>query len=131
MDELSRLYKIASMGDKPPEALATVLGNSLFGCFAYASYGGLVGAGRAPADGLDCAYIADVAVHRTTRAAASAPRSCAGCSRRLLAQTSQYKKTSQYKRTSQYKADQPVQEGLPPTPSLAPRPSTASSASCP
>src|SRR5262245_56145532 len=34
----------------------------MFTCFAYAG-GALVGAGRALADGLDCAYIADVAVH--------------------------------------------------------------------
>jgi Acetyltransferase (GNAT) family len=39
-----------------------VFGNSMFTCFAYAG-GALAGAGRALADGLDCAYIADVAVH--------------------------------------------------------------------
>ena len=60
--ELSRLYRIAPLGDKPPEALATVLGNSMFTCFVYAG-DVLAGAGRALADGLDCAYIADVAVH--------------------------------------------------------------------
>jgi GNAT superfamily N-acetyltransferase len=62
MEELSRLYRIAPLGDKPPEALATVFGNSMFMCFVYAG-DDLVGAGRALADGLDCAYIADVAVH--------------------------------------------------------------------
>jgi predicted GNAT family acetyltransferase len=60
--ELSRLYQIAPLGDKPPEALATVFGHSMFTCFVYAD-GVLVGAGRVLADGLDCAYIADVAVH--------------------------------------------------------------------
>jgi GNAT superfamily N-acetyltransferase len=60
--ELSALYRIAPLGDKPPEALATVFGNSMFMCFAY-SGGVLAGAGRALADGLDCAYLADVAVH--------------------------------------------------------------------
>jgi GNAT superfamily N-acetyltransferase len=60
--ELSALYRIAPLGDKPPEALATVFGNSMFTCFAY-SGGVLAGAGRALADGLDCAYLADVAVH--------------------------------------------------------------------
>jgi GNAT superfamily N-acetyltransferase len=60
--ELSALYRIAPLGDKPPEALATVFGNSMFRCFAY-SGGVLAGAGRALADGLDCAYLADVAVH--------------------------------------------------------------------
>ncbi len=61
-DELSNLYRIAPLGNKPPEALATVFGNSMFTCFAYAGRI-LVGAGRALADGLDCAYIADMAVH--------------------------------------------------------------------
>lgn len=60
--ELSNLYRIAPLGDKPPDALATVFGNSMFTCFVY--HGAtLAGAGRALADGLDCAYIADVAVH--------------------------------------------------------------------
>jgi len=62
MDELSSLYRIAPLGDKPPEALAAVFGNSMFMCFVYAG-DVLVGAGRVLADGLDCAYIADVAVH--------------------------------------------------------------------
>lgn len=62
LEELSRLYRIAPLGDKTPEALATVFGNSMFTCFAYAN-NGLSAAGRVLADGLDCAYIADVAVH--------------------------------------------------------------------
>lgn len=61
-DELSELYRLAPLGDKPPDALATVFGNSRFVCFVYTG-GALVGAGRVLADGLDCAYIADVAVH--------------------------------------------------------------------
>jgi GNAT superfamily N-acetyltransferase len=61
-DELSELYRLAPLGEKPPDALRTVFANSMFPCFAYAD-GRLVGAGRALADGLDCAYIADVAVH--------------------------------------------------------------------
>jgi predicted N-acetyltransferase YhbS len=61
-DELSTLYRIAPLGEKPPDALRTVFGNSMFVRFVYAD-DGLVGAGRAIADGLDCAYIADVAVH--------------------------------------------------------------------
>ena len=60
--ELSDLYRIAPLGDKPPDALATVFGNSMFTCFVYSGEM-LVGAGRVLADGLDCAYIADVAVH--------------------------------------------------------------------
>ena len=62
MAELSHLYKVAPLGDKPPEALRTVFGNSMFTCFVYAG-DQLVGAGRALADGRDCAYIADLAVH--------------------------------------------------------------------
>ena len=62
LDELSNLYRIAPLGDKPPAALATVFGNSMFTCFAYAGRL-LAGAGRVLADGLDCAYFADVAVH--------------------------------------------------------------------
>jgi len=60
--ELSELYRIAPLGIKPPDALATVFGHSMFVCFVYAG-DVLAGAGRALADGLDCAYIADVAVH--------------------------------------------------------------------
>jgi GNAT superfamily N-acetyltransferase len=60
--ELSALYRVAPLGDKPPESLRTVFGNSMFKCFVHEG-GRLVGAGRALADGLDTAYIADVAVH--------------------------------------------------------------------
>ena len=54
------------MSRKPPAALATVFGNSMFCCFGCqgaALADALAGAGRALADGLDCACIADVAVH--------------------------------------------------------------------
>jgi len=61
-NELAHLYRIAPLGDKSPEALATVFGNSMFRCFVCCG-GALVGAGRALADGVDCAYIGDVAVH--------------------------------------------------------------------
>ena len=59
---LSDLYRIAPLGNKPPEALAKVFTNSLFKCFVYAA-GALVGAGRALADGVDCAYLCDIAIH--------------------------------------------------------------------
>ncbi|MGF1431199.1 GNAT family N-acetyltransferase [Kitasatospora sp. LaBMicrA B282] len=62
LDELSHLYRVAPLGDKPPAELATVFGNSMFTCFVHAD-GALVGAGRALADGVDCAYIGHVAVH--------------------------------------------------------------------
>jgi GNAT superfamily N-acetyltransferase len=61
-DDLSELYRVAPLGIKPASTLATVFPNSMFKCFVFAD-GLLVGAGRAVADGLDCSYIADVAVH--------------------------------------------------------------------
>jgi GNAT superfamily N-acetyltransferase len=60
--ELSALYRIAPLGEKPPQDLAMVFSNSRFTCFVY-SGDALVGVGRALSDGLDCSYIADVAVH--------------------------------------------------------------------
>jgi GNAT superfamily N-acetyltransferase len=60
--ELSELYRLAPLGDKPPDRLAVVFGNSMFCCLVRHGER-LVGAGRALADGLDAAYIADVAVH--------------------------------------------------------------------
>jgi GNAT superfamily N-acetyltransferase len=62
LDELSNLYRIAPLGEKPPDVLATVFTNSMFKCFVYTD-AKLIGAGRALADGADCAYMADVAVH--------------------------------------------------------------------
>jgi GNAT superfamily N-acetyltransferase len=61
-DELSELYRVAPLGTKPPDALRTVFGNSRFHVFVR-SGGALVGAGRVLADGVDVAYVADVAVH--------------------------------------------------------------------
>lgn len=60
--ELSHLYKIAPLGDKPADNLETVFGNSLYKCFVRES-GRLVAVGRVLADGIDCAYLCDVAVH--------------------------------------------------------------------
>lgn len=61
-DELSELYKIAPLGEKKPEDLKKAFGASMFKCFAYCE-GKLVAVGRALADGVDCSYICDVAVH--------------------------------------------------------------------
>ena len=61
-NELSSLYRVAPLGDKPPDRLKVVFSNSLFKCFVFDD-GKLVGAGRALADGADCAYLCDVAVH--------------------------------------------------------------------
>jgi len=61
-EELSQLYKIAPLGHKPPEALKLAFSNSLYRCFVR-EQGRLVGVGRALADGVDCSYICDIAVH--------------------------------------------------------------------
>jgi len=60
--ELTELYRVAPLGEKNPEDLKVVFTNSRFKCFVY-SEGRLIGAGRALADGLDCSYICDVAIH--------------------------------------------------------------------
>ena len=60
--ELSELYRKAPLGVKSPKDLETVFSNSRFKCFVYEN-DELVGVGRALADGFDCSYIADVAVH--------------------------------------------------------------------
>lgn len=61
-EELSNLYRMALLGDKRPDALRVVFSNSIFKCFVYGN-GMLAGAGRALADGADCSYLCDVAVH--------------------------------------------------------------------
>ena len=61
-DVLSNLYRIAPLGEKKPADLKVVFSNSLFKCFVYEG-GKLIGAGRALADGMDCSYICDIAVH--------------------------------------------------------------------
>lgn len=61
-EELSHLYRIAPLGQKDPSDLRISFSNSMFKCFVYDS-GRLIAAGRALADGKDCSYICDVAVH--------------------------------------------------------------------
>jgi ribosomal protein S18 acetylase RimI-like enzyme len=61
-DKLSHLYLIAPLGQKSPADLKVSFSNSMFKCFVYDS-GKLIAAGRALADGVDCSYICDVAVH--------------------------------------------------------------------
>ncbi|MDO9258465.1 MAG: GNAT family N-acetyltransferase [Polaromonas sp.] len=60
-NELSALYLAAPLGNKKPADLKTVFTNSMFRCFVYED-DKLVGVGRALADGVDCAYICDIAV---------------------------------------------------------------------
>ncbi len=61
-NELSELYRIAPIGEKFPDDLEIVFSNSRFKCFIF-SDSRLIAVGRALADGLDCSYICDVAVH--------------------------------------------------------------------
>ena len=61
-DELSHLYLIAPLGQKSPADLRLSFSNSMFKCFVYDS-GKMIAAGRALADGVDCSYICDIAVH--------------------------------------------------------------------
>ena len=61
-NELSNLYKIAPLGDKPPSMLKTAFTNSAFSYFVYDNKR-LVGVGRALADGVDSAYLCDIAIH--------------------------------------------------------------------
>ena len=60
--ELSELYRIAPLGNKPAEHLKRAFTNSMFKCFVFED-GVLVGAGRAIADGVDCSYLCDIIVH--------------------------------------------------------------------
>jgi ribosomal protein S18 acetylase RimI-like enzyme len=61
-EELSTLYRIAPLGDKKAADLAVAFSNSRYRCFVFKG-ALLIGAGRALADGIDCSYICDVAVH--------------------------------------------------------------------
>jgi ribosomal protein S18 acetylase RimI-like enzyme len=60
--ELSTLYRIAPLGDKKPDDLKLAFSNSMYKCFVFDDRV-LVGAGRAVADGIDCSYLCDVAIH--------------------------------------------------------------------
>ena len=59
---LSTLYRIAPLGEKHPNDLEKVFSNSMYTYFVYDN-DSLIGAGRVLADGVDCAYLCDVAVH--------------------------------------------------------------------
>jgi ribosomal protein S18 acetylase RimI-like enzyme len=58
---LSDLYRAAPLGEKKPQDLETAFTNSLFKCFIFDKEN-LIGVGRTLADGIDCAYICDIAV---------------------------------------------------------------------
>ncbi len=59
---LSHLYRIAPLGEKKAADLEVSFSNSRYMCFVFDG-ATLIGAGRALADGVDCAYICDLAVH--------------------------------------------------------------------
>ena len=60
--DLSHLYEIAPLGEKKVENLQTAFSNSMYKCFIY-DHKKIIGVGRALADGIDCSYICDIAVH--------------------------------------------------------------------
>ena len=59
--ELQALYDAAPLGKKNAADLKVAFGNSRYRCFVR-EQGRLVGVGRALADGVDCAYLCDIAV---------------------------------------------------------------------
>ena len=61
-NELTALYHAAPLGNKKASELKVVFTASMFKRFVY-NAGHLVAAGRVLADGVDCAYHCDVAVH--------------------------------------------------------------------
>ncbi|MCP4178887.1 MAG: GNAT family N-acetyltransferase [bacterium] len=61
-DELVELYRIAPLEEKNLEDLKLSFSNSMFKCFAFDN-NKVVGVGRALADGRDCSYICDIAIH--------------------------------------------------------------------
>lgn len=60
-NELEALYRAAPLGNKNAADLKVAFGNSRYVCTAREA-GRLVGVGRVLADGVDCAYVCDVAV---------------------------------------------------------------------
>ena len=90
-DELSTLYRVAPLGDKPPDALRTVFGNSRFVTFVYDGDDARrrrAGAGRR----------ARLRLHRRRRRAPGPPgsRARAGDHRDLVAQSAGHKKIILY-----------------------------------
>lgn len=59
---MSNLYRIAPLGEKDPADLKIVFGNSRYKCFVFHE-SDIVAVGRALADGADCSYLCDIAVH--------------------------------------------------------------------
>jgi ribosomal protein S18 acetylase RimI-like enzyme len=90
-DELTELYRLAPLGNKKASELQTVFGASMFKWLVYDA-ARLVGAGRVLADGVDCAYLCDVAVHPDHQGTGLGKAIVA----RLVAQSSHHKKIILY-----------------------------------
>ncbi len=60
--EVAHLYRLAPLGENPPDHYQEIFANSKYKCFAFEGQK-LVGVGRALADGRDCSYLCDIAVH--------------------------------------------------------------------
>ena len=61
--ELSELYRIAPLADKKPDDLRRAFSNSMYKCFVFDDGDCWSARARAVADGVDCSYLCDVAVH--------------------------------------------------------------------
>ena len=61
-NELCELYRVAPLGARDPVNIETTFMNSRFRCFLFDG-SKLIGVGRALADGFDCSYICDIALH--------------------------------------------------------------------
>ena len=59
---LSELYRIAPLNDEKPNELKFAFANSLYKCFVLEGEH-LIGAGRVVGNGVDMAYLCDIAVH--------------------------------------------------------------------
>ena len=60
--QLSELYRLAPLGNKSPDWLRSAFSNSRYKFFG-SEGGAIIAAGRAVADGFDCSYICDIAIH--------------------------------------------------------------------
>lgn len=59
-EELAAMYRAAPLGNKDPQALRLAFSNSRYR-FIVREHGHIVGAGRVLSDGVDVAYVADIA----------------------------------------------------------------------
>jgi ribosomal protein S18 acetylase RimI-like enzyme len=61
-EEVAELFRLAPLGVKDPKDIALAFSNSMFKCFVFED-DQMIGAGRALADGVNSAYLCDIAVH--------------------------------------------------------------------